>query len=80
MKSTIISFSVITVDVMDVSSEAQDNINDDSYRLRLDADGRNISESAQKIEINQNKTIADPTALTQEVKCGSCYGAAADGM
>lgn len=70
----------ITVDVMDVSSEAQDNINDDIYRLRLDTDGRNISETAQKIEINQNKTIAEATDLIQEVKCGSCYGAAADGI
>lgn len=65
---------------MDVSSEAQENINDDIYRLRLDPEGRNISESAQKIEINQNKTSVETTDVIQEVKCGSCYGAAADGM
>uniref|UniRef100_A0A8R1DPW7 Endoplasmic reticulum-Golgi intermediate compartment protein 3 n=1 Tax=Caenorhabditis japonica TaxID=281687 RepID=A0A8R1DPW7_CAEJA len=69
----------ITVDVMDISSEAQENINDDIYRLRLDSEGRNISETAQKIEINQNKTLADPTGATKEVQCGSCYGAAPDG-
>ncbi|CAI5454922.1 unnamed protein product [Caenorhabditis angaria] len=69
----------ITVDVMDISSEAQDNINDDIYRLRLDEHGRNISETAQKIEVNQNKT-SSPSETPTEVKCGSCYGAAGDGV
>ncbi|VDL64285.1 unnamed protein product [Nippostrongylus brasiliensis] len=71
----------ISVDVMDVSSENQDNIQDDIFKLRLDSSGRNISETVQKIEINQNKSAdseANKTAVT-EPKCGSCYGALPEG-
>ncbi|CAB3410166.1 unnamed protein product [Caenorhabditis bovis] len=71
--------SFITVDVMDVTSEAQENINDDIYRLRLDENGNNMTDTAQKIEINQNKTALAPTEALNQIKCGSCYGAAPDG-
>lgn len=63
----------ISVDVMDVSSENQDNIQDDVFKLRLDANGRNVSEAVQKIEINQNRS--DVELKTTTVGCGSCYGA-----
>ena len=40
---------VITIDVMDVSSENQDNIKDDIYKLPLDANGNNLTERMQKL-------------------------------
>lgn len=40
---------VITIDVMDVSSENQDNIRDDIYKLPLDANGNNLTERMQKL-------------------------------
>ncbi|CAD6189055.1 unnamed protein product [Caenorhabditis auriculariae] len=68
----------ITIDVMDVSSEAQENIKDDIYKLRLDKNGQNITDSIQKIAVNQNKTV--PAKPSEEApKCGSCYGALPDG-
>lgn len=47
---------------MDVSSENQDNIQDDVFKLRLDANGRNVSEAVQKIGpsslfISSRKTV-----------------------
>lgn len=36
-------FQVVTVDVMDVSGDDQDDIQDDVYKLRIDEHGRNIS-------------------------------------
>ncbi|KAK5985942.1 Endoplasmic reticulum-Golgi intermediate compartment protein 3 [Trichostrongylus colubriformis] len=67
----------ITVDVMDVTGENQDNIQDDVFKIRLDRSGKNISTQVQKIEINQNKTV--DSSKTTTVKCGSCYGALPEG-
>ncbi|KAE9413102.1 hypothetical protein Angca_008574, partial [Angiostrongylus cantonensis] len=63
----------VTVDVMDVSSENQDDIQDDIFKIRLDSSGMNISHEVQKIEVNQNKTSI--AAVVATPKCGSCYGA-----
>jgi len=65
----------ISIDVMDVSGEAQNDINTDVYKLRLDKHGLNLTgETPIKQEVNAgNKTeVAKPT---EGVKCGSCYGA-----
>ncbi|VDO31717.1 unnamed protein product [Haemonchus placei] len=67
----------ISVDVMDVTGENQDKIQDDVFKLRLDKNGRNISDQVQKIEVNQNKTVDSPEIST--LKCGSCYGALPEG-
>ncbi|KJH46807.1 hypothetical protein DICVIV_07133 [Dictyocaulus viviparus] len=67
----------ITVDVMDVSSENQDNIQDDIFKLRLDSSGNKISDDVQRIEVNQNKTSDALAMVTPE--CGSCYGALPNG-
>ncbi|KAK6740623.1 hypothetical protein RB195_008841 [Necator americanus] len=65
----------ITVDVMDVSSENQDNVQNDIFKLRLDSSGGNVTSEAQKIEVNQNTT----GMVVTTPKCGSCYGALPDG-
>ncbi|KAJ1353639.1 hypothetical protein KIN20_010304 [Parelaphostrongylus tenuis] len=64
----------VTVDVMDVASENQDDLQDDIFKVRLDSTGMNISDEAQKIEVNQNKTSDAAVEVTTQ-KCGSCYGA-----
>ncbi|VDK52753.1 unnamed protein product [Anisakis simplex] len=73
----IITSSVVTVDVMDVSGDHQDNIQDDVYKQRIDQSGNNITgQIAMKIgsvNINSSTTSSENQ---QEVKCGSCYGAA----
>ncbi|VDM71358.1 unnamed protein product [Strongylus vulgaris] len=66
----------ITVDVMDVSSENQDNVQNDVFKLRLDSHGQNVTDDVQKIEVNQNNTAVE--AVTTP-KCGSCYGALPEG-
>lgn len=64
----------VTVDVMDVSGDNQDDIQDDIYKLRIDALGRNVSgDSAVKLEVNVNASANE--VATSTVKCGSCYGA-----
>ncbi|CAI4226934.1 unnamed protein product [Auanema sp. JU1783] len=67
----------VTVDLMDVSGENQENIQHDIYKLPLDSEGKNISQNLQRIEANENKTHV-PTESTT-VGCGSCYGALPDG-
>ncbi|CAJ0935614.1 unnamed protein product, partial [Mesorhabditis belari] len=67
----------VTVDVMDVSSDNQDNIQDDIYKVRVDQHGNNMT-APNKIEVNQNKTGEVALAPTTP-KCGSCYGALPDG-
>ncbi|KAI6217314.1 Endoplasmic reticulum-Golgi intermediate compartment protein 3 [Aphelenchoides fujianensis] len=64
----------LSVDVMDVSGRSQHDVKDDIFKIRLDANGGNIT-GAQPIKqnINTNSTEATPT---QEALCGSCYGAA----
>ena len=42
-------FLVVTVDVMDVSSDTQENIQHDIYKLRIDKNGLNISDTVQKM-------------------------------
>ncbi|CAJ0599136.1 unnamed protein product [Cylicocyclus nassatus] len=64
----------IAVDVMDVTSADQDDIQHNIFKLRLDKDGKNITSDVQKIEVNQNITTA--VVLPE---CGSCYGALPDG-
>ncbi|PAV79680.1 hypothetical protein WR25_08613 isoform A [Diploscapter pachys] len=69
----------VTVDVMDVSSDTQENIQHDIYKLRIDKNGLNISDTVQKMEANTNKSSvasASPSALPA---CGSCYGALPEG-
>ncbi|KHJ74747.1 hypothetical protein OESDEN_25637 [Oesophagostomum dentatum] len=58
---------------MDVSSENQDNVQNDIFKLRLDRHGKNITDAVQKIEVNHNSSAIEPEATTP--KCGSCYGA-----
>lgn len=67
--------SFVTVDVMDISGDNQDDIRDDVYKLRIDANGKNISgKMAVKLEVNANTTT--PGELTTTLTtCGSCYGA-----
>ncbi|CAJ0583132.1 unnamed protein product, partial [Mesorhabditis spiculigera] len=66
----------ITIDVMDVSSDNQDNIQDDIYKVRVDQHGNNMT-APNRIEVNQNKTGGVVEVTT--TKCGSCYGALPDG-
>uniref|UniRef100_A0A1I7XVP3 Endoplasmic reticulum-Golgi intermediate compartment protein 3 n=1 Tax=Heterorhabditis bacteriophora TaxID=37862 RepID=A0A1I7XVP3_HETBA len=71
-------FTVVTIDVMDISSDAQDNIQDEIYKLRIDSAGNNLTDVVQKIEVNQNKTVIEDQKTTT-LKCGSCYGAMPQG-
>ncbi|CAJ0599118.1 unnamed protein product [Cylicocyclus nassatus] len=63
----------ITVDVMDVTSENQDDVQNDIFKLRLDRHGQNVTSDVQKIGVNRNSTAGDVAVTTP--KCGSCYGA-----
>ncbi|VDK57022.1 unnamed protein product, partial [Cylicostephanus goldi] len=65
----------ISVDVMDVTNEDQDDIQHDIFKLRLDKNGKNITAESQKIKVNQNITAA----VISKPECGSCYGALPEG-
>ncbi|TKR81218.1 hypothetical protein L596_015128 [Steinernema carpocapsae] len=65
----------VSVDVMDVSTDTQNDVRDSIFRQRLDAQGQNITNEPEKQEINQNSTGTATTAPPAEFKCGSCYGA-----
>ncbi|KHN82773.1 Endoplasmic reticulum-Golgi intermediate compartment protein 3 [Toxocara canis] len=67
--------AMVTVDVMDVSGDNQDDIQDDVYKQRLDQQGNNITgQAAIRQAVNVNSTTPSSHAIT-EPKCGSCYGA-----
>lgn len=69
-----LSCAFVTVDVMDVSGDNQDDIQDEIYKLRIDAYGKNISgDSAVKLAVNINASVNEIATTT--VECGSCYGA-----
>ncbi|GMT33618.1 hypothetical protein PFISCL1PPCAC_24915, partial [Pristionchus fissidentatus] len=70
--------ALVTIDVMDVSSDNQVDIEHDILKVRLDSNGRNITEVPLKIDVNQNKTTVSTGDVTTP-KCGSCYGALPDG-
>eukprot|EP00080_Pristionchus_pacificus_P004390 PDM64410.1 erv-46 [Pristionchus pacificus] len=70
--------TLVTIDVMDVSSDNQVDIEHDIFKVRLDKDGRNITEVPLKLVVNQNATTASTGEVTTP-KCGSCYGALPDG-
>lgn len=67
----------VTVDVMDASGGAQDDIKTDIFKIRLDNLGANISEVVQKIGVNQVGGKIETTTIV--ASCGSCYGALPDG-
>uniref|UniRef100_A0A9J2PJN9 Endoplasmic reticulum-Golgi intermediate compartment protein 3 n=1 Tax=Ascaris lumbricoides TaxID=6252 RepID=A0A9J2PJN9_ASCLU len=67
--------AMVTVDVMDVSGDNQDDVQDDVYKQRLDQQGNNITgQAAVRLGVNVN-TSTPASQLTTEPKCGSCYGA-----
>ncbi|VDN08311.1 unnamed protein product [Thelazia callipaeda] len=62
---------VLTIDVMDLSGDNQDDIKDDVYKISL-VDGKEGSEVKQGVNVNAT-TIQ--SAVTTQVLCGSCFGA-----
>uniref|UniRef100_A0A1I8AA75 Endoplasmic reticulum-Golgi intermediate compartment protein 3 n=1 Tax=Steinernema glaseri TaxID=37863 RepID=A0A1I8AA75_9BILA len=65
----------ISVDVMDISSDNQNDVQDSIFRQRIDAEGRNITGDPEKQAVNQNSTSTVTSSPTEAAKCGSCYGA-----
>ena len=70
-------FLVVTVDVMDVSSDTQENIQHDIYKLRIDKNGLNISDTVQKMGTHftvKQFLITFPNFRGQheQVLCGKC--------
>ncbi|KAI6205300.1 Endoplasmic reticulum-Golgi intermediate compartment protein 3 [Aphelenchoides besseyi] len=63
----------LSVDAMDISGQSQHDVVDDVFKIRLDANGNNITGASPiRQSINVNSSEAAPT---KEVICGSCYGA-----
>ncbi|MCP9263210.1 Endoplasmic reticulum-Golgi intermediate compartment protein 3 [Dirofilaria immitis] len=63
--------SVITIDVMDLSGDNQDDIKDDVYKITL-LNGKEGSGVRQGVNINATTISSAPAS---QVLCGSCYGA-----
>lgn len=71
-----LSCDLISVDVMSLSGENQDSIEDDIFKQRLDSTGAEILESKpEKQSVNVNATKTTETANKTKDYCGSCYGA-----
>uniref|UniRef100_A0A914ECY5 Endoplasmic reticulum-Golgi intermediate compartment protein 3 n=1 Tax=Acrobeloides nanus TaxID=290746 RepID=A0A914ECY5_9BILA len=68
----------MTIDVMDVSGETQNGVEDNIFKLRLDQNGNNLTSNPEKQGINENPADAKTTKenpVETAPKCGSCYGA-----
>ncbi|RHZ88544.1 hypothetical protein Glove_22g234 [Diversispora epigaea] len=68
---------LLSVDVMDIAGETQNDLAHDIYKTRLDTDGTRIDvEKAEDIGDHTKDIIkiVNSTSLTNETYCGSCYG------
>ncbi|KAI9102549.1 endoplasmic reticulum vesicle transporter-domain-containing protein [Phlyctochytrium arcticum] len=63
---------LLTIDVMDVAGEHQNDIESTIYKVRLDEQGRHIE--AEKGAIGESKDTPQSKAVDPNF-CGSCYGA-----
>ncbi|VDM10326.1 unnamed protein product [Wuchereria bancrofti] len=63
--------SVITIDVMDLSGDNQDDIKDDVYKISL-LNGKEGNGIRQGVNINTTTVSSAPAS---QILCGSCYGA-----
>lgn len=64
---------LLSVDVMDVSGEQQNDIEHDVYKTRLDVNG-NVIESEASF-VGESEIEGDQDTELPENYCGSCYGA-----
>ena len=65
-------FTDLSIDVMDVSGEHQLDVEHTMFKQRLSLDGDAISEVPTKSQLARDEPI------TNDTKCGSCYGAETD--
>ncbi|KAL7752231.1 ER-derived vesicles protein erv46 [Sorochytrium milnesiophthora] len=69
---------LLSLDVMDVSGEHQNELSHDIYKVRLDKDGRLVPESKEKTTIGDTMKAGDKQDNSTGIEkpyCGSCYGA-----
>lgn len=77
-----ISCDYLSLDAMDSTGEQHETIDHDVFKRRMDLQGNPIDE-AQREDITTKKlkngtTTEKPEVRVAEIKCGSCYGAAAN--
>ncbi|CAG8727297.1 4226_t:CDS:2, partial [Acaulospora colombiana] len=69
--------SVLSVDVMDIAGESQNDLTHDIYKTRLDSEGNKVYvEKAKDIGSNNARAVENVVngTSTNEAYCGSCYG------
>ncbi|CAG8737989.1 11167_t:CDS:2, partial [Racocetra persica] len=66
--------ALLSVDVMDVAGETQNDLTHDIYKTRLDADGAPIHIEKATDPTKDIVKIVNSTASGGDAYCGSCYG------